>query len=120
MQDNEPVDAEDDQERVNDDIDIDADEDAEEERGDGIYNSIVNKVPLPMFGISDERYVLGTTGRWYSREDAIKEGDVKLTTWIDQKFSVKGPWYIDHIVDERTNTKGENEYLVKFTASAGG
>lgn len=71
-------------------------------------------IALPPYGDSDERYVCGPTGKWYSKAEAIKDGDEALSSWISKTYSDNANWRIESIIDAWTQRDGNTVYLVKF------
>lgn len=78
------------------------------------YRRSINRIALPHWGDSDDRFMLGPTGKWYPKALCLREGDVRLVEWIDKTYSSNSRWLTDLVVDERRRRSGRMEYLVKF------
>lgn len=80
--------------------------------------------PLAPYGPNDVLYVLGPTGKWYTREEAKAHADVAVSIWLDQDWGdVAFP--AASVVDRRWTQRNVGteeepqwiwtvEYLVKY------
>ena len=71
-------------------------------------------IALPEYGPTDSHYVLSPTGKWIPRQTARKETDVALSAWIDVDYPPRSVWPVEYIADDRVNTEGKHEFLIKF------